>query len=292
MSSIRMDGKAVAKEIRSLLRDRVASLEKRGVVPGLAVILASDDPASAVYVRNKELACKKVGILSGTVRLEKDTSQEQLLETIQVLNADSSIHGILLQLPTYPHLRSQEAIGSIAPEKDVDGFHPQNAGSLFLGRPALRACTPAGCMELLHREGISVAGKHAVVIGRSNIVGKPMAMLLLQEDATVTLCHSKTQNLARITREADILVAAIGRPRFVTKDMVKPGAVLLDVGINRLSDGSLCGDVDESAYDIAAYHTPVPGGVGPMTIAMLCRNTVEAAEIYADKLDAACKSAQ
>lgn len=287
MSAIIMDGKAAAKEIRISLRKKIAALKEKGVTPGLAVILAGADPASQVYVRNKENACEKVGVASKTYRLDESTTQEQLLSLIDSLNRDPTVHGILLQLPTYPHLRSDEALRAIAPEKDVDGFHPLNAGKLFLGEEAPVACTPAGCMHLLKREGIELSGKRAVVVGRSNIVGKPMAMLLLQANCTVTVCHSRTKDLASVTREADILVAAIGKPRFITADMVKPGAAVLDVGINRLEDGTLCGDVDtEAVGEIASYITPVPGGVGPMTIAMLLVNTVSAAEKYAAELDA------
>lgn len=287
MNAAIMDGKAAAKDIRIALRRRIASLRERGVTPGLAVILAGADPASKIYVRNKEKACEKVGIVSTTICLEQTATQQDLLGVIEELNADPQIHGILLQLPVYPHLKSEEALRAIAPQKDVDGFHPMNAGRLFLGEDAPVACTPAGCMELLRRAEVPLAGKRAVVIGRSNIVGKPMAMLLLQANCTVTVCHSRTRNLAEITREADVLVAAIGKPRFVTADMVKPGAAVLDVGINRLKDGSVCGDVDTEAVSaVAGYITPVPGGVGPMTIAMLLVNAVSAAEKYAAELDA------
>lgn len=279
MSAVIMDGKSTAKEIRASLRERAARLKEQGAAPGLAVILAGADPASQIYVRNKEKACEQVGIVSKTIAFDEHVTQNELLATIETLNADPSIHGILLQLPTYPHLNADEALLAIAPQKDVDGFHPVNAGKLFLGEESVAACTPSGCMELLHRANIELAGKHAVVIGRSNIVGKPMAMLLLQADCTVTLCHSRTKNLADITRGADILVAAVGKPRFVTADMVKPGAAVLDVGVNRLEDGTICGDVDTNAVsEIASYITPVPGGVGPMTIAMLLSNVVRAAE--------------
>lgn len=287
MTAMIMDGKNTAKEIRIALRKRIAALQQRGVTPGLAVILAGADPASQIYVRNKEKACEKVGILSRTIRLDETATQEDLLRTIEELNADPAIHGILLQLPTFAHLDSKAALQAIAPEKDVDGFHPINAGKLFLGEEAPVACTPAGCMELLKRAGVPLSGKNAVVIGRSNIVGKPMAMLLMQANCTVTVCHSRTQDLPAVTRGADILVAAIGKPRFVTQDMVKPGAVVLDVGINRLEDGTVCGDVDsEAVAEVASYITPVPGGVGPMTIAMLLVNAVSAAEHYAEQLDA------
>ncbi|MBQ3222287.1 MAG: bifunctional methylenetetrahydrofolate dehydrogenase/methenyltetrahydrofolate cyclohydrolase FolD [Clostridia bacterium] len=283
MTARYIDGKATAADIRAELRNRVDALRERGVVPGLAVILASDDPASKVYVRNKEKACAQVGIASRTIRLQADAAQSDLMQTIEKLNADPSVHGILLQLPTYAHLDSKAALSTILPEKDVDGFHPVNAGKLFLGEEAPAACTPAGCMELLRRTGISLNGKRAVVLGRSNIVGKPMAAMLLQANCTVTVCHSKTENLSAITREADILVAAIGKPKFVTAEMVKSAAVVLDVGINRLADGTLCGDVDtDDVARVASYITPVPGGVGPMTIAMLLVNTVKAAEKYAE----------
>lgn len=287
MTAKLIDGKAAAKDIRSALRKRVDALKGKGVVPGLAVILAGGDPASQIYVRNKENACEKVGVASHTYKLDENTTQQELIALIERLNGDPSVHGILLQLPTYPHLNSDEALRAIAPEKDVDGFHPVNAGKLFLGEKAPVACTPAGCMELLRREGIELSGRRAVVLGRSNIVGKPMAMLLLRANCTVTVCHSRTKDLASITREADILVAAIGKPKFVTADMIKPGAVVLDVGINRLDDGTICGDVDTAnAAEVASFITPVPGGVGPMTIAMLLVNTVNAAEKYADELDA------
>lgn len=283
MTARYIDGKATAADVRAELRNRVDALRERGVVPGLAVILASDDPASKVYVRNKEKACAQVGIASRTIRLQADAAQSDLMQTIEKLNADPSVHGILLQLPTYAHLDSKAALSAILPDKDVDGFHPINAGKLFLGEEAPAACTPAGCMELLRKTGISLSGKRAVVLGRSNIVGKPMAAMLLQANCTVTVCHSKTENLSAITREADILVAAIGKPKFVTAEMVKSGAVVLDVGINRLADGTLCGDVDtDDVARVASYITPVPGGVGPMTIAMLLVNTVKAAEKYAE----------
>lgn len=287
MAAIVIDGKSAAKNIRIALRKRIKALAERNITPGLAVILAGDDPASQIYVRNKEAACEKVGVRSVTYRMGSETTQQELLDRIRELNADPSIHGILVQLPTYAHLDSEEALLTIAPEKDVDGFHPMNAGKLFLGKKAPAASTPSGCMHLLREAGVPLSGKRAVVIGRSNIVGKPMAILLLQANCTVTVCHSRTENLPEITREADILVAAIGKPKFVTKDMVKPGAAVIDVGVNRLEDGKVCGDVDtEAVSEIAGWITPVPGGVGPMTIATLLKNTVEAAETYADGLDA------
>lgn len=283
MPAMILDGKAAAKDIRIAVRKKTDLLRNKGIVPGLAVILASDDPASEIYVRNKEKACEKVGIASRTIKLDASVTQNELMDTIKTLNADPAVHGILLQLPVFGHLDSKEALSAISPEKDVDGFHPVNAGKLFLGEEAPVACTPAGCMELLRRAQIPLEGKHAVVIGRSNIVGKPMAMLLLQANCTVTVCHSRTKNLSSIAREADILVAAIGKPRFVTADMVKPGAAVIDVGINRLGDGTVCGDVNtEEVEKIASWITPVPGGVGPMTIAMLLVNTVAAAEKYAE----------
>ena len=279
MSANLIDGKQAAKEIRIGLRKEVAALKEKGVAPGLAVILAGSDPASQIYVANKEKACEKVGIASQTIRMPETVTQAELLAEIERLNTDPAIHGILLQLPIYKHLNEREALLAIRPEKDVDGFHPINAGKLFLGEKAPVACTPAGCMELLRRAGVPLSGKRAVVIGRSNIVGKPMAMLLLAANCTVTMCHSRTVDLPSVTREADILVAAIGRPRFVTADMVKEGAAVIDVGINRLEDGSICGDVDYDAVaGKAGWITPVPGGVGPMTIAMLLVNTVEAAK--------------
>ncbi|MDM7456515.1 MAG: bifunctional methylenetetrahydrofolate dehydrogenase/methenyltetrahydrofolate cyclohydrolase FolD, partial [Tepidimonas sp.] len=251
-----------------------------GQPPGLAVILVGDDPASQVYVRNKVKACGEAGLHSVLETYPANLTEPELLARIAALNTDPAIHGILVQLPLPAHLNAQRVIEAIAPEKDVDGFHIANAGALLVGQPAFRPCTPYGCMKMLEHIGrTDLRGQHAVVVGRSNIVGKPMALLLLQAGATVTICHSGTADLAHHTRQADILVAAVGKPRMIGADMVKPGAVVLDVGINRLPDGKLCGDVDfDAVREVAGWITPVPGGVGPMTIAMLLLNTVEAAE--------------
>jgi len=272
-----IDGKKTAAAIRQELKDQVAVLTARhGRAPGLAVILVGGDPASEVYVRNKERACEDVGIISKGFRLPEDVPQAQLEDTIMYLNSDSAIDGLLLQLPLPKGLDSQRCLDLISPSKDVDGFHPMNMGRLALGLPCLRSCTPAGIMTLMERHGIDVAGKKAVVIGRSNIVGKPLALMLLQKNATVTVCHSRTRDIAEEVRSADIVLAAVGIPRFVTRDMVKPGAVVIDVGINR-TDLGLVGDCDfEGLRDVASAMTPVPGGVGPMTIAQLLVNTLEA----------------
>jgi methylenetetrahydrofolate dehydrogenase (NADP+)/methenyltetrahydrofolate cyclohydrolase len=272
-----IDGKKTAAIIRQELKDQVAALTARhGRAPGLAVILVGENPASQVYVRNKERACADVGIVSRGFRLPADIPQAQLEDTIIFLNGDPDIDGLLLQLPLPKGLDSQRCLDLISPFKDVDGFHPVNMGRMTLGLPCLRSCTPAGIMTLLDRYGIEVAGKKAVVIGRSNIVGKPLALMLLQKNATVTICHSRTANIAAEVREADIVLAAVGIPRFVTASMVKPGAVVIDVGINRTEAG-LIGDCDfEGLKDVASAMTPVPGGVGPMTIAQLLVNTVEA----------------
>lgn len=277
MAAQLLDGKAMSAELREELALRVQRLKGKGVTPGLAVILVGDDPASKIYVKNKELGCQQVGIHSVTIRLPETASQAELEAQIDKLNADVSIHGILVQLPLPQGLDEAAALARILPEKDVDGFHLLNAGKLFTGQQGVVACTPKGAMEMLHRTGIDLSGKEAVVVGRSNIVGKPMAMLLLQENATVTICHSRTANLAEHTRRADVLVAAVGKPRFITADMVKPGAVVIDVGINRV-DGKVVGDVDFDAVSaVAGFITPVPGGVGPMTVSMLMENTLEAA---------------
>ena len=278
MAAQLLDGKAMSAELREELALRVQRLKGKGVTPGLAVILVGDDPASQIYVKNKELGCQQVGIHSVTIRLPETASQAELEAQIDKLNADASIHGILVQLPLPQGLDEAAALARILPEKDVDGFHLLNAGKLFTGQQGVVACTPKGAMEMLHRTGIDLSGKEAVVVGRSNIVGKPMAMLLLQENATVTICHSRTVNLAEHTRRADVLVAAVGKPRFITADMVKPGAVVIDVGINRV-DGKVVGDVDfDAVREVASWITPVPGGVGRMTITMLLANTIEAAE--------------
>ena len=278
MASV-IDGKAVAAEIREGLKARCAELSTRGVTPGLAVLLVGDDPASKVYVRNKERACASVGIHTETFRYPSETKMDELKARIDALNADDAFDGILLQLPLPDGLNADELLERIAPEKDVDGFHPLNFGKLALGLGGKTPCTPAGCMELLKRAGVEIAGREAVVIGRSRLVGKPMALLLQAANATVTMCHSRTRDLAAHTRRADILIVAAGRPGLVTGEMIKPGATVIDVGINRAQDGKLCGDVDfASAEPVAGAITPVPGGVGPMTIAMLLRATVDAAE--------------
>lgn len=278
MAAQMLDGKAMSAELREELALRVQRVKGKGVTPGLAVILVGDDPASQIYVKNKELGCQQVGIHSVTIRLPETASQAELEAQIDKLNADASIHGILVQLPLPQGLDEAAALARILPEKDVDGFHLLNAGRLFTGQQGVVACTPKGAMEMLHRTGIDLFGKEAVVVGRSNIVGKPMAMLLLQENATVTICHSRTANLAEHTRRADVLVAAVGKPRFITADMVKPGAIVIDVGINRV-DGKVVGDVDfDAVREVASWITPVPGGVGRMTITMLLANTIEAAE--------------
>ncbi|GAW94184.1 bifunctional methylenetetrahydrofolate dehydrogenase/methenyltetrahydrofolate cyclohydrolase FolD [Calderihabitans maritimus] len=273
-----LDGKKIAQEVREEIKREVEELKSKGVHPGLAVILVGDDPASQVYVRNKHKACGDVGIYSEVHRLPKETTQEELLELIHKLNNDDKIHGILVQLPVPDHIDEKAVIDAISLDKDVDGFHPANVGNLVIGDECFYPCTPHGCMVLLDKAGIDPKGKKAVVVGRSNIVGKPVAMMLLARHATVTICHSRTQNLAEETRQADILVAAVGRPEMITGDMIKEGAVVIDVGINRLDDGRLVGDVHfESAAEKASWITPVPGGVGPMTITMLLKNTVEAA---------------
>ncbi|OGA47151.1 MAG: bifunctional methylenetetrahydrofolate dehydrogenase/methenyltetrahydrofolate cyclohydrolase [Betaproteobacteria bacterium RIFCSPLOWO2_12_FULL_63_13] len=274
-----IDGAAHARAVRAELRPRVEALRSSGVVPGLAVVLVGNDPASRVYVRSKARACEEVGLYSEQHDLHGSTAEEQVLERVRMLNRDPRIHGILVQLPLAAHISVDRVLHTISPEKDVDGFHPCNVGLLATGNPVFAPCTPAGVLRLLEREGISPEGKRAVIVGRSNIVGKPVAMMMLRKHATVTICHSRTRELGGVTREADILVAAIGRARFVTGDMIKPGAVVIDVGINRLPDGKLAGDVDfASAHGRASRLTPVPGGVGPMTIAMLLENTVLAAE--------------
>lgn len=274
----KIDGKAIAAAVRAELKEEVAAMTAAGNTPGLAVILVGNDPASRVYVSNKEKACADVGIRSVEFTLPEETTQEELLALVADLNTRADIHGILCQLPLPRHLDDKAVIAAIAPEKDVDAFHAANVGHIMIGDYTFLPCTPAGVMELLHRSNIDVAGKTCVVIGRSNIVGKPMAMLLLHENATVTICHSRTQNLKEVCRSADVLVAAVGRPKFVTPDMVKPGAAVIDVGINRDENGKLCGDVDPAVDEVAGWLTPVPGGVGPMTIAMLLKNTVTAAK--------------
>ena len=273
-----LDGKALSAQVEAQVKTRVDALKQKGVTPGLLVILVGDDPASGKYVSNKEKACERLGMLSVTRRMPADTTQEELERVILEANADARFHGVLVQLPLPVHLDTNRALALILPEKDVDGFHDVNAGKLLRGEDGVVACTPKGALYMLKAAGVSIAGKEAVVVGRSNIVGKPMAMLLLQESATVTICHSRTANLAEHTRRADILFAAVGKPRLITGDMVKPGAVVIDVGMNRVAD-HWEGDVDfASVSEKASWITPVPGGVGKMTIAMLMDNTVAAAE--------------
>jgi len=274
-----MDGKTIAQEVRAEWKVRADTLKARGVTPGLAVIIVGEDPASRIYVANKVKACAELGLHSEHIVMSADTPEATLLARIAALNADPKIHGILVQLPVPKHIDSSKVLEAISPDKDVDGFHPMNVGALVTGNTRFPPCTPYGAMKLLEKCGVSIEGKHAVVVGRSNIVGKPMALMLLQQNATVTICTSKTVDLARFTRNADILVVAIGKAKMITGDMIKPGAVVIDVGINRLPDGKLCGDVDfDSAKEVAGWITPVPGGVGPMTITMLMANTVQAAE--------------
>ena len=274
-----LDGKSLAAQVRAGVKEKAARLAQRGIRPGLAVILAGDDPASRVYVRNKVRACEETGLRSSLFEYPPSVSETELLERIGALNADASVHGILVQLPLPKHVDALRVLDAVAPAKDVDGFHDTNLGALLAGKPGLVPCTPAGVMRLLDAAGVPIGGKRAVVIGRSNIVGKPLALLLLQRDATVTICHSKTRDLENLAREADILVAAIGRAKLVGGGMVKPGACVVDVGINRLPDGTLAGDVDfHAAKNVAGWITPVPGGVGPMTIAMLLENCLYAAQ--------------
>ncbi|HSM98237.1 MAG TPA: bifunctional methylenetetrahydrofolate dehydrogenase/methenyltetrahydrofolate cyclohydrolase FolD [Gallionella sp.] len=274
-----IDGKAIAQQVRAEWKVRADALKARGVTPGLAVIIVGEDPASRVYVANKVKACAELGLHSEHIVMPADTSEAALLARIAALNADPKIHGILVQLPVPKHIASNKVLEAIDPDKDVDGFHPVNVGALVTGNMRFAPCTPYGAMKLLEKSGVSIEGKHAVVVGRSNIVGKPMALLLLQHNATVTICTSKTVDLAKFTRDADILVVATGKPKMITGDMIKPGAAVIDVGINRMADGKLCGDVDfDTAKQVAGWITPVPGGVGPMTITMLVANTVQAAE--------------
>ena len=274
-----IDGKAISQEVRAEWKLRVDALKVRGITPGLAVIIVGEDAASKVYVGNKIKACAELGIYSEHIELPGDTSEAALLEQIARLNADPKIHGFLVQLPVPKHIDSNKVLLAVSPNKDVDGFHPMNVGELVTGNPKFQPCTPFGVMKLLEKSGVAIEGKHAVVVGRSNIVGKPMALMLLQKNATVTICTSKTVDLAKFTRDADILVVATGKPQMITGDMIKPGAAVIDVGINRLPNGKLVGDVDfDSAKEVAGWITPVPGGVGPMTITMLVASTVMAAE--------------
>lgn len=278
--AIRIDGKETSKAVRARIKeDTEAFIKQTGIVPGLAVVIVGADPASQVYVRNKHKACAEVGMYSEVHELPENISEEELLSLIDRLNHSDKIHGILVQLPLPKHLNEEAVILAIDPTKDVDAFHPQNVGKIMIGNYSFLPCTPAGVMELLRFYGIDPAGQHCVIIGRSNIVGKPQSMLMLKANATVTICHSKTQNLSSLVRMADIVIAAVGKPKFITEDMVKEGAVVMDVGINRMSDGKLCGDVDfEQVEKKASYITPVPGGVGPMTITMLLQNTLTAAK--------------
>lgn len=281
-----LDGKALAARVREGLKKEVAQLTAEGFTPGLAVILVGDDPASQVYVRNKERACAELGIKSWKHHLPADTSQKDLVQLVERINADPEVNGILVQLPLPAHIQTEAVLDVIDPAKDVDGFHPVNLGLLTAGRPGIIPCTPAGVMELVKESGVDVTGKECVIVGRSNIVGKPLAFLFLQEHGTVTICHSRTRDLAEVCRRADILVVATGRPGLVNGGMVKPGAVVIDVGINRTAEGKLTGDVDfASAVQQAGAITPVPGGVGPMTIAMLMKNTVAAARHAVQTLD-------
>ena len=279
MTAQLINGNALSQTLRGQIAARVETLKAQGIHPSLAVILVGEDPASAVYVRNKVKACEDSGIRSLFDKYDATLSEEALLARIDELNRDPSVHGILVQMPLPKHINPLKVIEAISTAKDVDGYSVQSAGDLMAGLPGFRPCTPYGCMKLIESTGQEIRGKHAVVIGRSNTVGKPMALLLLQQDATVSICHSRTPNMAEITRQADILVAAVGRPGTVTADMVKPGAIVIDVGINRREDGKLCGDVDfDAVKEVAGWITPVPGGVGPMTITMLLANTLESAE--------------
>lgn len=275
-----LNGKEVSQRVKEELRTEVESLQAKGIHPGLAVIIVGDDPASRVYVNNKKKACAEIGVYSEEHALPAETTEEELLSLIRTLNGRDEISGILCQLPLPKHICEETVLLAIDPKKDVDAFHPVNVGKIMIGDYDFLPCTPAGVMELIRESGINPAGKECVVVGRSNIVGKPQAMLLLHANGTVTICHSRTKNLAEVTRRADILVAAVGRANFITADMVKDGAVVIDVGMNRNEEGKLCGDVDfENVKDKCAAITPVPGGVGPMTIAMLMKNTVKAAQL-------------
>ncbi|MEO6423283.1 MAG: bifunctional methylenetetrahydrofolate dehydrogenase/methenyltetrahydrofolate cyclohydrolase FolD [Candidatus Nitrotoga sp.] len=274
-----IDGKAIAQELRAEWKLRVDALKTQGITPGLAVIIVGEDPASKVYVGNKVKACTEVGLYSENIALPADTQETTLLAKIAELNANPAIHGLLIQLPLPNHIDSRKVLEAISPNKDVDGFHPMNVGALVTGTTLFPPCTPSGTMKMLEKMGVEIEGKNAVVVGRSNIVGKPMALMLLHKNATVTICTSRTVNLSKHTQDADILVVATGKSQMITGDMIKPGSVVIDVGINRLPNGKLVGDVDfESAKEVAGYITPVPGGVGPMTITMLIANTILAAE--------------
>ena len=275
-----MDGKLVSQILREKMKSSVEELAKRDIKPGLAVILVGDDAASQVYVRNKVAACQAIGVHSRVYRLAADTPEQKVLEELKLLNNDSEINGILVQLPLPKHIDEDKILETILPEKDVDGFHKINVGAMVIGRARFYPCTPHGVMKLLEYYGIAIEGRHAVVVGRSNIVGKPMALMLLEKGATVSICNSKTPDLASFTRQADIVVVAVGKSKVLSGDMIKPGAAVIDVGINRLPDGSLTGDVDfESVREVAGFLTPVPGGVGPMTITMLLENTIRSSEM-------------
>ncbi|MCG8500120.1 MAG: bifunctional methylenetetrahydrofolate dehydrogenase/methenyltetrahydrofolate cyclohydrolase FolD [Firmicutes bacterium] len=277
-----IDGRQIASKIRSRLKAEVAELKEKGICPGLAVVIVGDDPASRVYVNMKKKACAEIGIYSEEYTLPQETTQQELLDLVKRLNGKEDIHGILVQLPLPGHLDEEEVIDAIAVRKDVDAFHPVNVGKIMIGNYDFLPCTPAGVMELIKETGIEITGKECVVVGRSNIVGKPQSMLLLQQHGTVTVCHSRTKNLKEVCKRADILVVAVGRAQMITGDMIKPGAVVIDVGMNRLENKKLVGDVDfDSAAAVAGAITPVPGGVGPMTIAMLMKNTVKAAQLQA-----------
>lgn len=280
-----LDGKKVSQKVKDALKEETkAFFEKYGIRPGLAVVIVGDDPASRVYVNSKKKACEEIGYYSEEHALSKDTTESELLSLVEKLNGDGKIHGILVQLPLPGHINEEKIINAISPKKDVDAFHPVNVGKIMIGNFDFLPCTPAGVMELLDEANIDLTGKNCVVIGRSNIVGKPQAMLLLHKNATVTICHSKTKNLKEITKNADVLIAAVGRAKMVTADYVKKGAVVIDVGMNRLENKKLAGDVDfDSVKDVASYITPVPGGVGPMTIAMLMKNTFTAAKRAAEE---------
>jgi len=275
-----IDGKSIAQKVKNEIASRTSQLKQKGIIPGLAVVIVGNDPASRVYVNSKKKACDEVGFYSEEYSLPETVSQSELVNLIKNLNDKSDINGILVQLPLPAHIDEQQIIHAINPLKDVDAFHPFNVGRIMIGNPDFLPCTPAGVMELIHSTGEPIEGKHCVVVGRSNIVGKPMSMLLLSKNGTVTICHSRTKNIKEICKSADILVAAVGKPCMITGDMVKEGAIVIDVGINRLENGKLCGDVDfETVSKKASYITPVPGGVGPMTIAMLMKNTLKACEL-------------
>lgn len=279
-----IDGKQISMQIKEELKQEVTQLKKQGITPGLAVILVGNNSASQIYVRNKKLACEYIGIQSFSYELPEETSEKALIELIHVLNADERVNGILVQLPLPKHIDENKILLSITPEKDVDGFHPQNVGALCTGVDGFVSCTPAGIIELLKRSDVEIAGKHCVVVGRSNIVGKPISLLLLKEHGTVTICHSKTQNLTELLKQADIVVAAVGRAKMIKGEQLKEGVVIIDVGINRDENNKMCGDVDfESCEKIASQITPVPGGVGPMTIVMLMKNCVLAAKNQKNK---------